>query len=122
MTQDDTRHVNLREQCARFFLDAEIAPTFVHIKGMDNTAAEGLSQLQMADDAPTEIAKDIFAILPNNIDREENSDFPLDWKRIMIAQKSGNALQQRIASGKYLETFATINIDGSEVTTFNGKV
>jgi hypothetical protein len=76
----------------------------------------------MADDAPTEIAKYIFAILPNNLDWEENSDFPLNMKRIMIAQRSDNALQQCIASGKHLENIATINIDGSNVTTFNGKV
>jgi hypothetical protein len=77
---------------------------------------------QMADDAPTEIAKDIFAILPNNLDREENSDFPLDMKRIMITQISNNALQQRIVSGKYLENTTTININGSTMTTFNSKV
>jgi hypothetical protein len=76
----------------------------------------------MANDAPTEIVKDIFAILPNNLDWEENSDFPLNMKRIMIAQKSNNALEQHVTSGKYLENIATINIDSSNVTTFNGKV
>jgi hypothetical protein len=122
LTHNDTHHVNLRELHTRFFLDAEFAPTFVHIKGMDNTAADGLSRLPMADDAPTEIANNIFAILPNNLDREENTDFHLDMKRIVIAQKSNNALQQHIMSGKYSENIATININGSGMTTFNGKV
>jgi hypothetical protein len=89
---------------------------------MDNTTADRLSQLPMADDAPMEIAKDFFAILPNNLDWEENSAFPLDMKRIMITQKSDNALQQRIASGKYSEKIVTININGSDMATFNGKV
>jgi hypothetical protein len=39
----------------------------------------------------------------------------------MITQKSNNALQQCIASGKHLKNIARINIDGSDVTTFNGK-
>ncbi len=122
LTHDDTCHANLREQCARIFLDAKFAPTFVHIKGMDNTAADGLSRLPMADNAPTEITKDIFAIFPNNLNREENSDFPHNMKRIMIAQKSNNALQQCTVSGKYSENIATINTNGSNVTTFNSKV
>jgi hypothetical protein len=76
----------------------------------------------MADDDPTDIAKEIFSILPDNLNREVSRNFPLDMKRIMIAQESDNSIQQRIASGKYLENIATINIDSSDVTTFNGKV
>jgi hypothetical protein len=117
LTHNDTHHVNLREQCTRIFLDADFPPTFVHIKGTDNTAADGLSQLPMADNASTEIAKDIFVILPNNLDWEESSDSPLNMKRIMIAQESDNALQQRIASGKHSEIIAMININGSNVTS-----
>jgi hypothetical protein len=60
---------------------------------MDNTAADRLSRLPMANNAPTEITKNIFAILPNNLDREVNRNFPLDMKQIMIAQKSNKALQ-----------------------------
>jgi hypothetical protein len=124
LTHDDTRHTNLREQRARIFLDSEFAPTFVHIKGENNTAADGLSWLPMADDDyATDITREIFAIIQNNLDREDSgSDFPLDMKQIMVKQKTDNALQRRIASGKYLEKISTINIDGCEVTTFNGKV
>ncbi len=43
LTCNDTCHVVLREQHARIFMDAEFAPTLVHIKGTDNTAADGLS-------------------------------------------------------------------------------
>ncbi len=42
LTHDDTCHVNLREHCARIFLDTEFAPLFAHIKGTDNTAADRL--------------------------------------------------------------------------------
>jgi hypothetical protein len=51
LTHDDTCHVNLRELCTRIFLDAGFAPSFVHIKGRDNTAADIISQLPMANDA-----------------------------------------------------------------------
>jgi hypothetical protein len=62
LMHDDTRHANLWEQRARIFLDAEFAPTFVHIKGTDNTAADGLSRLPMADeDDETKLAGDLFA-------------------------------------------------------------
>ncbi len=72
MTHDDTQHLNLRET-RTVFLDYIFAPTFIHIKGMDNTAADGLSGLlPMADDDnnPPVIAGNIFAILQNNLDRE----------------------------------------------------
>ncbi len=80
--------MNLREQRAQIFLDSEYTPTFVHIEGTDTTAADGLSRLMMADDEPTEVASEIFAILQNNLDREESND--LDMGRIMIAQRSDN--------------------------------
>ena len=47
---DDMRHMNLWEQRARLFLDAKFAPTFIHIAGSDNTAADGLRRLPMAND------------------------------------------------------------------------
>jgi hypothetical protein len=64
LTHDNTCHKNLRERRARIFLDAKFAPTFVHIKGMDNTAADRLSRLPIANDAPTEITKDILKFYP----------------------------------------------------------
>ena len=67
----------MREQ---IFLDSEFAPSFIHIKGTDNTAAGGLSRLQMTDDCnnPPEIAPEIFAILQKNLDRDGNNEFPLN--------------------------------------------
>jgi hypothetical protein len=79
LTQDDTQHENLREMRARIFLDSEFAPTFIHIKGTDNTAADGLSRLPMTDDDnQPAIAPEMFAILHNNLDRDDNDEFPLD--------------------------------------------
>ena len=43
LTHDQTQHANLREQRARFFLDAEYQPKFIHVKGTDNTGVDGLS-------------------------------------------------------------------------------
>ena len=100
LTHDGTVHVNLREQRARIFLDSEYAATFVHIAGDDNTAADGLSRLEMADNEPTEITEDIFVILDNNLDRGENTDFPLDMTRIMNEQRNDGEIQRRISSGK----------------------
>ncbi len=76
----------------------------------------------MADDEPTEIADDIFAILDNNLDREENTDFPLDMTRIMNEQRNDEEIQRRISSGKLTSRIATIKIDGGDVLTIDGKV
>ncbi len=44
LMHDGTVHVNLREQRTRILLDSEWGAMFVHIKGTDNTAADGLSR------------------------------------------------------------------------------
>jgi hypothetical protein len=80
--------VNLRDQRAWIVLDSDYVPEFVHIAGEDNTAADSPSRLEMVDNETTEIAKDIFAILNNNLNREKNTDFPLDTRQIMNTQKN----------------------------------
>ncbi len=73
----------------RIFLDSEFGASFVHISGSKNTVADGLSRPEMADDETprNDTTQDIFALVPNNLDREENTDFPLDMKCIMFAQQ-----------------------------------
>ncbi len=88
LTHDSTVHVNLRDQRAWIVLDSDYVPEFVHIAGEDNTAADSPSRLEMVDNETTEIAKDIFAILNNNLNREKNTDFPLDTRQIMNTQKN----------------------------------
>ncbi len=122
LTHDGTVHINLRQQRAQILLDLEFGATFVHIKGTDNTAADGLSRLEMSGDKPMEIANNFFAILQNNLDREESNDFPLDMKRIMIAQRSNDEIQRRINSGKLSVKIGTKIIDGGEVMTINGLI
>jgi hypothetical protein len=74
LTHDGTVHVNLREQRTRILLDSEWGATFVHIKGVENTAADGLSHLEMTGGEPTEtMMNERFAIVPNNLDREDNN-------------------------------------------------
>ncbi len=81
LTHDGTVHVNLREQRTCILLDSEWGATFVHIKGVENTATDGLSRLEMTGGEPTEtIMNELFAIVPNNLDREDNNEFPLDMK------------------------------------------
>ena len=121
LTHQDTVHVNLREQRTRIFLDSEFGATFVHIAGEKNTGADGLSRLPMFDDVPADTAEHhLFAI--NNLDRNTNEDFPLDMMQIRIAQAADKVLQQRIKSDRYRDKISTINIDGHDVTTFNGRV
>ncbi len=103
-------------------MDSEYAPEFVHIAREDNTAADSLSRLEMADDELTEIAEDIFAVLDNNLDREEDTDFPLNMTRITNAQKDNKEIQRHISLGKLLARIATIKIDGGDVLTIDGKV
>jgi hypothetical protein len=122
LTHNGTVHVNLKDQRAQNFLDLEFAPTFVYISGEDNTAADGLSRLKMADNEPAEIADKIFVILQNNLDREENIDFPLDMIRIMNTQKSDLEIQGCISSGKLLARIDTTKIDGGVMITIDKKV
>ena len=74
----------------------------------------------MSDDVPADAAEHLFAI--NNLDRDTNEDFPLDMKQIHIAQTADKVLQQHIKSDSYCNKISTINIDGQDVTTFNGRV
>ena len=115
--------MNLREQRTRILLDSEWGATFVHIKGVENTAADGLSRLEMTGGEPTErMMNELFAIVPNNLDREDNNEFPLDMKRIMTEQKSDDEIQRRINSGKLSARLGTKSIDGGEVITIDGLV
>jgi hypothetical protein len=69
------QHANLREQRAQIFLDAEYQPKFIHVKGTDNTGADGLSRLPMDDKVPPASMKSLMAI--DNLDHS-NDDFPVD--------------------------------------------
>jgi hypothetical protein len=120
---DGTVHVNLREQRTRILLDSEWGAAFVHIKGAKNTAADGLSRLEMTGGEPTEtVMNELFAIVPNNLDREDSNEFPLDMKRIMMAQKGDGEIQRRINSGKLSARLGTKSIDGGDVITIDGLV
>ncbi len=86
LTHDDTQHVNFWEQQSQIFLDAELAPTFQHIAGKDNTGtgADGIRWLPMTDETSFEVANSIFAI--STVDRDNNPEFPLDMRQICLAQ------------------------------------
>ena len=119
--QDNTHHTNLQEQQARIFLNAKFVPTFIHIKGADNTATDGLSRLPMADDDTADNLGETFLRI-NNLDRGSNNGFPLNMQQIMLAQVKDSDLQRQIMSKKFSNNVTTINIDGNMVTNFNGKV
>jgi hypothetical protein len=105
-------------------LDSEWGATFVHIKGADNTAADGLSRLEMIGGEPMEtVINDLFAVVPSYRDREGNEKFPLNMKRIiMAAQQSDGEIQQRIKSGKLLVRLGTRSIDSGDVITIDGLI
>jgi hypothetical protein len=88
--------------------------------GEDNTAADGLSQLPMAGKTLPKFAESIFTI--SNLDRESNSNLPLNMGQICKVQQKDKAVQQCISSGKFKDQVATTSIDGRNVTTFDGKV
>jgi hypothetical protein len=74
----------------------------------------------MSDDIPAMTKKHLFTI--SNLDRIFNEDFPLDMKYISFAQTEDEILQRRIKSGKFDDKLGKIEINGSTVTTFNGRV
>ncbi len=120
LTHNDTQHVNLREQRARIFLDAEFAPTFHHISGVDNTGADGLSRLPMAEETPIHVAQTLFAI--STLDRDDNAEFELNMRQIAIGQANNEILQQLRRNPKYESQISSVTIDGNVLTTFDGKV
>ncbi len=77
-THKSMEHVNLREQRALVFLDADFAPTSQHIAVDNNTDTDGLSRLPMADKASARNMHSLFVI--SHLDRDDNMDFPLDMK------------------------------------------
>ncbi len=92
------------------FLDAESAPTFVHIKGTDNTAADGLSPLLMADDDDeTKLAGELFVTI-NHPDRDGNTDFPLDMHQIMLSQEKDDDFQRLSQSSRFAASIGTEEI------------
>ncbi len=116
LTHNDTVHVNLGEQRTRIFLEQEFAPTFVHIAGADNTGADGLSRLPMLDQVPAETTQHLFAI--SNLNRNISYDFPLDMWQIQRTQAKDEDLLKRRNS----DIIDNVVIDGTVVTTLNGKV
>ena len=73
-------------------------------------------------DNQPEIVPEIFAILHNNLDRDNNDEFPLNMKRISADQKTDDIINQFIHDGKHSDKISTKTIDGCEVTTFNNLV
>jgi hypothetical protein len=84
LTHKQMQHANLRKQQARIFLDAEYQPKFIHVKGTDNTGADGLSQLPLMDNIPQASMQSLMSL--NNLDRL-NDDFPIDMQCIATESK-----------------------------------
>ncbi len=119
LTHDQTQHVNLREQRAQIFLDAEYQPKFIHVKGTDNTGADGLSRLLMDDEVPPARMQSLMAI--DNLDRS-NDEFPVDMQHIVQEQQKDAKLQKIIRSQKHENVISSNCVDGVHVITFHGKV
>jgi hypothetical protein len=63
----------------------------------------------------------LFAI--SHLDRDNNTDFPLNMKQIALAQKNNVSIKKFILRhGKDHTNLGTIIINGTQVTTFKDKV
>jgi hypothetical protein len=113
------QHANLRKQQARIFLDAEYQPKFIHVKGTDNTGADGLSQLPLMDNIPQASMQSLMSL--NNLDRL-NDDFPIDMQCIATEQKKDVKIQRLIKGKKHEKVIGSNIVDGVHVITFHGKV
>ena len=89
-----------------------------HLAGELNTGADGLSRLQMSDDVPLNLISEIYAI--DELDREANTDFPLDMTMIREKQDQDQKLQQLIQRKD--KSLSLMNLGGAEVYTIKGKV
>ena len=75
-------------------LDQVYQAKFKHIAGIDNAGADGLSRLHMRESIPDPLLQEIYAI--DELDREANTDFPLDMTMIREKQDQDQNLQQLI--------------------------
>lgn len=119
LTYKQTQHANLREQRARIFLDAEYQPKFIHVKGTNNTGADGLSRLPMDDVVPSTAMQSLMTI--NNLDRS-NYDFPVDMRHIASEQQKDVKMQKLINGRKHEKVIGSTVVDGVHVVTYHKKV
>ena len=119
LTHKQTQHANLLKQRAQIFLDAEYQPKFIHVKGTDNTGADGLSRLPMMDNVPQASMQSLMSL--NNLD-PWNDDFPIDMQHITIEQQKDVKIQRLVKGPKHKKVIGFNVVDRVHVITFNGKV
>ncbi len=75
----------------------------------------------MLEHVPAGATEHLFAI--SNLDRDINSDFPLDIKQILRAQAHCNDLDKKIRNAtRNGHVVSNVTIDGVQVMTLDGKV
>ena len=120
ITNAETKHANLRILRQRITLDQDYGAKFEHFAGELNTGADGLSRLQMTDDIPPTSLQEIYAI--NELDRNNNIDFPLTMRIIKEEQEKDSRLTKKLGDKKLKPHFGTLSFGDFQVHTYNGKI
>ena len=116
----ETKHTSLHVLHQRITLDQEYGTEFEHIAGERNTGADGLSHLTMSDEVPSSLLMEVYAI--DELDRDNNPDFPLSMTLIRSEQDKDAKLQSLLNQEWYKSNFSILTFGDNEVHTFNNKV
>jgi hypothetical protein len=120
ITRAETNHTNLRILRQRITLDQEYGAKFEHIAGDRNSGADGLSHLEMSNEIPQSLLTEVYAI--DELDRDNNPDFPLSMTLIKSEQDKDSKLQSLLNQERHKSNFGILTFGDHEVHTFNNKV
>ena len=74
----------------------------------------------MTDDVLVELLNEICTI--DELNRNDNFDFPLVMNLIQAEQAKDEYLQSRLKQDKYKSRFGSLQVGNSTVHTFDGKI
>ncbi len=100
------------------FLMPNTRQGFFHVKGTDNTDADGLSRLPMMDGVPQASMQSLMSL--NNLDRS-NDDFPIDMRRIAIESRKMQRYRDLSKDGSTKKSLVSMSLTESMSSLSMGK-
>ena len=101
-------------------INQDYGAIFKHLAGELNTGAHGLSRLEMFDNCPNKIVQEIYAI--NELDCDENNNFPLAMSLIKSEQDRDEKIQSAINRSTYKSRIVKKTFINIIVHTLDDKI
>ena len=120
LTFDEVKHASLRVLRQRIEIDQEYGATFEHLAGDLNVGADGLSRHDATSTTPIRIVEEVYAV--DELDRNENEDFPIAMRLVKEEQDKDAAFQALLSKPETAARFTTKEYDGVSVHCFEDRV